>query len=82
MSGHHPLLPRRTPSISLAKALDVRSTSGFMSRLSAALVSSQSRRVSSWRTNFSEKSLRSCQVPGNFHGPSCGFVADAANRHA
>ena len=49
------------PSMRRARALLVRSTSGFMSSASAALVSSHSRRVSS-RMNFSSKSLRSCAV--------------------
>ena len=47
------------PSIILAKALEVNSTSCFSSRLSAADVSSQRRFVSSLM-NFSSNSLRSC----------------------
>lgn len=47
------------PSIILASARDVRSTRGFMSNASAALVNSHKRRVSSLM-NFSSNSLRSC----------------------
>lgn len=49
------------PSISRARPRLVRSTSGVMSSESAALVSSHSLRVSSWRMYFSSKSLRSCE---------------------
>lgn len=54
------------PSIILAKALDVRSTRGFMSKASAALVSSHKRRVSSLM-NFSSNSLRSCAIHPQVH---------------
>ena len=54
------------PSIILARALEVNSTSCFSSRLSAADVSSQRRLVSSLM-NFSSNSLRSCPEPIRHH---------------
>ena len=65
--------------MSRASARDVKSTRGFMSSASAALVSSQSRRVSR-RTNFSSKCRRSCGAPLKSDERSCSEAQVSSGR--